>query len=142
MPDRRTDHESRERIDQLERRLQGAIRRLIVAFLILGVGMTATAFALRFAVGKTSREADERKNETCVLFERQERAAIDQLRRTYDYLRHPSPQLGDLNRLVVAQLPQVEADARASRAPSYCDPSGVGLPGRRPGIPARPKHLP
>lgn len=88
-------------------------------------------------------EGIERRDQTCLLFERAHQVDVDRLRRTYSYLvTLDRMDLDDpLNRAVQAQLPQVEADARGSRAPSYCDAQGVGLPEPNPEIPVRPAGL-
>lgn len=86
-------------------------------------------------------EGADRRDQTCRLFERDERAAVDRLVQTYDFLRRPG-KLKNLVPVARAQVPALESDARTSDAPPYCDAPGVGLPEslERP-IPKRPPGL-
>lgn len=97
-----------------------------------------------FAVLKVVWEGAERKDETCKLFERQEAVAVHRLRQTYDFLEHPPESLKGLVPAILAQLRTTEEDARATKAPHYCDESGVGLPEpEHPSpFPKRPPNLP
>lgn len=83
-------------------------------------------------------EANQRKAQACVIFETQQRAAINRLVQTYRYLgsltefqilRDP------LNVLVLRNLSSTEAEAKSATVPAYC---GVA----RPTLPERPRDLP
>lgn len=92
-------------------------------------------------VAAIKREGAERKDQTCVLFERAHRADVKQLRQTYDFIEHPIPSLAGLRKVVIATLGQTERNARLSRPPRYCDPASVGLAAPPPVLPHRPKGL-
>ena len=80
------------------------------------------------------------RDQSCVLFERQYRSAVDRINRTYAYVEKLTPRerRTAINRAVIQQIPQTEQDAHQARPPRYCDPSDVGLPGPHPRIPPRP----
>lgn len=104
--------------------------------------LTLVVFALwRFdgILNDIRDEGTERRDQTCLLFERQHAAAVLRLGSTYEFLK--SGKVAELREAVLASLPQVEADARESIAPEYCDADGVGLPEPNPTIPPRPKTL-
>jgi hypothetical protein len=104
--------------------------------------VTAVAVALAvWSVTKVQSEGIARRDQTCVLFERQHNAAVDQLKQTYVFLLHPPPQLKALTPIALGQLPTQEAAAHASTPPAYCAPVSVGLPSPFPRIPPRPKGL-
>ena len=88
-------------------------------------------------------ETSERRNQTCELFERENRAAIDRLNRSYNYLSELSqPELIEpLNRAILSQIEQLELEARA-KPPEFCLPPEVGLPDPPLPIPSRPPNLP
>lgn len=93
--------------------------------------------------GKVSGEGQGRRDQTCILFERQHEAEVLRLRSTYAYLIRLSPRerRSALNSTVAAQLPQVEQSVRTSAAPPYCDAPGVGLREPNPAVPERPPGL-
>lgn len=114
-------------------------------WLFVVTGLTLWAIlATKAHVDDIQREGVARRDQTCRLFERDEKAAIDQLVGTYQYLRGLSVAelKSPLNQAVAAQLDQVESNARASNAPPYCDAPGVGLPeSLEQPIPSRPPGL-
>jgi hypothetical protein len=87
-------------------------------------------------------------NQVCVLFERDELAAVVRLRNTYRYLLQLRPGEEDdpINRFVIVNLPVTEAEAKAANAPAYCDrkrdKKDVGLPEPDPKFPKRPRGIP
>lgn len=96
-------------------------------------------------IDRVRAEGAERRDQTCLIFERQQKAAVDQVGQTYRYLAGLTPkQLGEpLNRAVIANLPQLVHDATTAEAPVYCDAKGVGLPEPDPQLPHPPHlHLP
>jgi hypothetical protein len=108
--------------------------------------VTFTAVKTLGLVQKVANESTERRHQTCTLFEKQEKAAADRLVATYAYLGSlRGGQLEDpLNRAVIASLPDVEREARASVAPAFCNAKGVGLaePKNPLPLPERPSTLP
>lgn len=105
-------------------------RDLITAF---AVGLSA------WSVFVVQGESGQRKDQTCVLFERQHNADVAQLTQTYTFLQKPPKGLENLVPVALAQLPIVETNAHASIPPAYCNEKGVGLPGPLPAIPKRPR---
>lgn len=107
---------------------------------------TYSVFTTQNTVDKIEAEGNDRRNQTCTILETQERADVEALRRTYEYLSGLSPkELGEsLNRAVLAQLPRTVRDAETPNAPPYCDEPNVGLPEPRGGVklPDPPKNLP
>jgi hypothetical protein len=95
------------------------------------------------AVWALDSESSERKHQNCQIFERNNLEAVARLRNTYRYLMElpPEERSSQLNRAVLRQLPEIEANARADAAPPYCDDEGVGLDEPDPEIPARPPGL-
>lgn len=97
-------------------------------------------------VDDIASESADRRDQSCLIFERQEAEDIDALERTYSYLSGLSAaQLDEpLNRAVLAQLPRTVRDAQTPDAPAYCDEPDVGLPEpvRPPRFPRRPPNLP
>jgi hypothetical protein len=92
-------------------------------------------------VKQVKQESTERRDQTCVIFERQAQAAVDQVVATYKYIAGLKPhELAEpLNQAVLAQLPQTVANANNSEAPPYCDQPGVGLPEPNPQLPNPPR---
>lgn len=92
---------------------------------------------------QTESEAQMRRDQSCVLFERSHLADVNQLSDTYRYLLSLSPQelRNPLNQFILASLPEVEQQAHVDTAPRYCDAPGVGLPEPDPVVPDRPKEL-
>jgi hypothetical protein len=88
-------------------------------------------------------EIAQRRDQACVITEREQDAEVQALVNTYRYLSElTGEQLHDpLNRAVLRQLPMVEARARADNAPPYCDEEGVGLPEPDRRVPERPRVL-
>jgi hypothetical protein len=113
---------------------------------VLGVFLGAVAILLTAwlyarsvdARQQIAAEGMERRDQTCVLFEREHLRHVIRLERTYDYLDGlPRRERGSsLTRAVVRQLPELEVDARTDSAPPFCDEPGVGLPEPDPEPPA------
>lgn len=94
-------------------------------------------------------EGEQRRDQTCALFENAHLNDVKQLRGTYRYLVHlPRNEWGtSLTKAIVVSLPQTEAKARRDDAPAYCDEPGakaeargakpVGLPEPDPALPKR-----
>jgi hypothetical protein len=102
-----------------------------------------SVFTTQKHLNDTVAEGKDRRDQSCILFERQEDSAIRQLRRTYKFLLNPPPQAAGLVPLAKAELSKTEADARASIAPEYCNEPNVGLfePAHPQSFPERPKEL-
>lgn len=70
------------------------------------------------------------RDQTCTLFERQEKTSVREVHNTYAYLE--GLDLKDygtsITRAIIQRLPQLRQDAKAARAPQYCNLPGVGLP--------------
>lgn len=92
---------------------------------------------------RVSGEGQDRRDQTCVLFERQHETEVKRLAQTYRYLLGLSPeeQANPLNRAVAAQLPELEERVKTIAAPPYCDEPGVGLSEPNPEIPKRPEGI-
>lgn len=82
-------------------------------------------------------------HESCVKDERLHRRDVEDLRDTYRYVTRIAPEERSttLNRAVLQSLPKAERQVRDSRPPAYCADRGVGLAGRLPRIPARPRGV-
>lgn len=115
--------------------LLGAGALLAVAITSIGGGVDQNAATLR----RIEKEALARRDQTCVIFERQAHAAERRLRATYDYLGRLTPRQvrSPLNQAVIRGMSDTETDARTSVAPHYCDPRGVGLPDPPASLPKR-----
>ena len=91
--------------------------------------------------------AEGQRDQACLLFERDHAADVDTLVRTYDYLEDPGT-YGDevgspVYRVVLAQLPRTEREAKVDTAPEFCDNDSIthgpmGNPEPDPVIPERP----
>jgi hypothetical protein len=119
------------------------VYRDVWLFIITVVAVYAV-LATEMQVATIKREGNERRDQTCRLFESAQRDAIERLRRSYEYIEHlPKRALRDpLNIAVLAQLPSLRRTALTSGAPPYCDAPGVGLPEPDPPIPPIPPDLP
>lgn len=126
------------------------VAALIVA-VVLGLlslaGETSTADqaageAKRLAV-RLDREGVARRDQTCALQETKQKADVDALARTYDYLAGLSraERRERLNVVILAQLPRTVREAQIDDAPPFCDQPGVGLPEPDPKLPRRPPGL-
>jgi hypothetical protein len=91
----------------------------------------------------TEREARERRDQMCRLFETDHAQDVERLRRTYAYLVRLTPEqrAGNLNQEVFRGLSQLEEEARLDSAPEFCDEPDVGLAEPDPVIPQRPARL-
>lgn len=116
--------------------------------LMLVIGGVSTFAALKAisVTEKIQQEGVERRDQTCVLFEREQLAATFRVVRTYEYLDElPREDYGsNLTRAIVRGLPEQETDARLSQAPPFCDEKTengreIGLPESK-NDPKLPKH--
>jgi hypothetical protein len=96
-----------------------------------------------FWIVRFEADVNDRRDQTCRLFERDHLADVERLRGTYKYLNGLAPvQFEDtLNQAILRQLPDLESEARVDSAPDYCDEDGVGLPEPDPVVPKRPAGL-
>lgn len=108
-----------------------------------------TALVL-FSIIQIEKEGRERRDQSCRIDERKQRADVQKLVQTYDFLTKLTPEQlnearsghGDLlNRAAVANLAQTEREALEDDAAPFCDEEGVGLPEPDTRIPARPDVL-
>jgi hypothetical protein len=104
-------------------------------FLITGLVLAAILIS--------QHEARQREDQTCTLFERNYRDAVQQLQQTYDYIGglNADDLKQSLNKAVLANIPLAERRAKNVVPPAYCNPDDTGLPGKNPEIPKRPKGL-
>jgi hypothetical protein len=89
-----------------------------------------TTLSNRVLLDRILHEGNERRGQTCTLFERQEAANVTRVRTSYAYLQSlPRREWGTTLTVAVVQgLPATEREAAATRAPTYCNVKGVGLP--------------
>lgn len=94
-------------------------------------------------LAKVSSESRKRQDQTCSVFERAFAVDVEQLSGTYKYILQLTPEekKNTLNRVIISQLPAIEARTHEDRAPAFCDKPGVGLPEPNPVIPKRPPGL-
>jgi hypothetical protein len=118
---------------------------IVVAWAVAASYKTSTdardaAAANSRIIASIEREGRERRDETCRIFEAEQKSRVTQLRRTYDYVIRLTPRerASTLNKFVFLGLPQMERQAGRSVSPPYCDEPGVGLPGSPPKVPKRP----
>lgn len=99
---------------------------------------------LALTLNAQANESQERKDQTCTVFERLHESAVRQLTGTYDYLTglRPKDYQQPLNRAVLANLPATERAALITREPPYCNEEGVGLDEPGPKLPERPNAIP
>lgn len=126
-------------------------RRLSLILTALTIGYTTFVFAQADeALDKVEaeatgliKEAEARRDQTCVIFEREWHADVRRLANTYAYLRTISEEDRDdaLYVTIVRLLPQTEEAVRLGKPPEYCDPRDVGLSEPYPEIPSRPDSL-
>lgn len=111
-----------------------AIAATALILAALSVLLTAVLFA------RIASESHDRRSQECVFLETQQAKAVENLRRTYDYLEHltPAQRHEPLNRAIRQALPVAESDAKAP-VPAYCNEPGIGLPEPGPAVPKRPK---
>ena len=149
-PDRFLDPITKKRLDTLEKRYETLAKRLtrMLAIFILATvaGLAAFGYNLNKAKNeqdKREAEAVARRNESCKGIEKENARNVIRLKRTYAYIellnpedfKKSSPNYA-LNRAVLEQLPEVEADGRTND-PSYCNEKGFGLPEPGPKPPVR-----
>lgn len=129
--------------NKFQRFLAACQHRGLVAFVILA---SAAAYS-NYQVFNTQRdfeqESNERRSQSCELFERAHRKDVRNLVLTYEYLTGltEKQKQDPFNKLIIRQLPEAEAQAFVGKAPPYCSVKGVGLPGPDPKIPQRPDSL-
>jgi hypothetical protein len=114
--------------------------------LVPALAVAVAAWALINVEGDQERfqaEAKERRDQGCVIFERNQAEDILRLQRTYDYLAGlSSEQMREpINRAILAQLSSLEDDAELDDAPQYCDEPGIGQPEPDLVVPERPLAL-
>lgn len=126
----------------------------ILAAVLIGAGLLGGAWLLARETDTTAGKADtnanlitaieregrERRDQTCLLFERQELAEVNRLGRTYAYLSLPAGEREpSLTRAVIRGLAEQREDALAARAPAYCNERKgapvIGLPEPGPEFP-------
>jgi hypothetical protein len=97
----------------------------------------ALAVSNRALIDRIEKDRNARRNDTCVTAERQEATSVKAVIRTYAFLRTlPRSERGTaITRAIVRNLPMTYANAKADRAPKYCDEPGVGLPEPGPRLP-------
>lgn len=132
----------------LERRSVSKFDKAIALILVINFAVAAVGpiVALQNRTIVKQRDADRIKsrNESCNLFERQERTAVIRVTASYHFLNGtPRKDYGTfLVKAIVRQLGDTYTEARDAKAPSYCDRKNVGLPERtedgRPVIPPLP----
>ena len=150
-----------------ERRKGQILERATLALVVVTIAggfftLDDQADDIRATQDQVAREGVERRNQVCLSAEREHKAAVDRLRRTYRYIAGLSyrQSRSNLNRAIIAQLPQVESEGRTDVAPDFCDEPGekaeklwfrthgkqgappVGLPEPDPKIPQRPAGIP
>ena len=88
-------------------------------------------------------EGAKRRDQSCLLFERQHQADVRQLVQTYSYILGLTGEAlkQSLNKAVLASVPQVEQKAKTSVPPAYCASTDVGSSEPFPEIPERPRGL-
>ncbi len=98
-----------------------------------------TARTQRQTLAVIQAESKDRRNQSCRVFERLETTAVRRVVTTYKYLDElPRSELVRPTLLTTAILRNLGAtyqDAKASRAPPYCDKPDVGLPEPQPKLP-------
>jgi hypothetical protein len=102
-------------------------------------------------VRELKREAAQREDGQCRIFEADQLAEVEELRDTYAYLAEaqrlgPAARDAQLYRFALARLPETEAKAAEDQAPAYCDDLDdrgreIGLPEPDPVVPTRPPAL-
>lgn len=119
---------------------------LILGTLILAgivAALIAVAIQSHDAITQIQSEGADRRDQTCLLFERQHLQDVSALKRTYDYLVNlTADDLKDpLNQAVLHGISETEDKAKASIPPSYCAPTDVGSPIPFPKLPQRPPEI-
>jgi hypothetical protein len=106
-------------------------------WLVVLSGLLVWALALQHDEGLN------RRDQTCVVFERLHQIDVHQLRSTYRYLQgHTDPQLKQLNAAILRNLPALEKRVRDGKPPAYCAAPGIGLDDRKfAKVPKRPPSL-
>jgi len=125
----------------------------LVPLIALGIALYAVVESAG-NVRALEAESHERRDQSCVVFERDTIAAKtayvtakQQLTSTQDYLHTLSPaeRRTGINQAIVASLPRLKdavdvqwRNARATAAPVYCDEPGIGLEEPNPALPDKP----
>lgn len=118
-----------------------------IALVLAGASVFVSALVLRDGRVRDDAIAQEgaaRRDQNCLLFEREHQGAVRSLAKTYAYLSAlPPEEKGTaLNKAVKAQLPETEQRAKTLIPPSYCNEPGVGLrESEHTATPKRPKEL-
>jgi hypothetical protein len=136
----------------------------LVPFIALAIALIAvlrngeTVQRVDTTVQDIRRESVERRDQQCLVFERLAVQGVNtfhesqaQLANTLTYLAHLSSadRKSALNRAVKANVPQLRnsviqrwEEAKAAKAPPYCDKPNVGLPEPNPRLPPEPRFSP
>lgn len=125
------------------RRWDWGVAGLIAALVLIAIVATVAGLTALNAASETRKLAGQNartlqriemvraasRNQTCTLFERQEASNVQRVVGTYAYLDHlPSEERGTtLTQAIIRALPDTYREAKASKAPTYCDAPGVGL---------------
>lgn len=106
-----------------------------------------TLFLSVWLIARTENEGNERRNQTCLVFEGAYAEEVKGLKDVYQFLLDETPEerKSTLSRFIIRELPQSEAKARSDsdnrgqRVPDYCDKAGIGRAEPDPKVPQRPK---
>jgi hypothetical protein len=143
----------------INRHRRGA--QLLAYILIAAAAIFASARTFDLAKSNTealqqiSREGVERRDQSCRGDEAEHVQEVTRLTRTYEYVDSlPTKSFNDLdtiNKAIIRQIPDIEADAKTDPAPEFCDKTvinpetgereNVGLPEPDPIIPERPESV-
>lgn len=123
----------------------------LIALVLAGIAVAGHSSTL----DNIESEGAERRDQTCVAFERDAIAAVNayreasvRLERTEKFLERIPPGTEDepLNREIRLNLPRLReevdakyAEAKTASAPPYCDEPGVGLKEPNPTLPSEPR---
>lgn len=118
------------------------------ALMLAAFSLLASVVLWTRAASDTDRieaEATVRRDQNCIITERQQAREVRQLEGTYEYLlKQPRRELlhpGSLPREVFIRLPLTEEVAHEDDAPPYCDEPNIGLPEPDLKVPERPRAL-
>ena len=116
-----------------------------VWLLVVSVLVAVAVIGVENTQDDRDREAADRRDQTCLLFERSYHRSVQSLEQTYRFLERATPRQArdPIVAAILAQLPQTELRVRDERNPAYCDKPGVGLREPNPRVPKRPdlSHL-
>jgi hypothetical protein len=121
----------------------------VISVLALVAGLVGITFAVagyvkaENAIKQVVAEGAERRDQSCLHDEIDQRADVRGLRLTYKYIVKLTPRqrATPFNALLIQQLPRSEREAGRDDAPPFCDEPGFGLPEPDQPIPDRPAEL-